>query len=106
MALIDRVNLANDGTFQARCLASASAAALAIINEAVGPSTPKRQQYAVAILGPQGHLFAPSIARAVAAANPALATAFVAGGQNAISDAQIDMAVASAWNALAGVVSL
>jgi hypothetical protein len=105
MALIDRVNLANDGVFQARCLASASAAALAIINEAVGPHTPRRQQYAVAVLGPQGHLFAPSIARAVAAANPALAETFASGGQAAIVDAQIDAAVASAWNALAGVVS-
>lgn len=91
---IDQANLANDPTFQNRTKEAFKVAAIAIYNELTTvPGHAVRAQFATRILNEQMNLI-PLIA-AVAAADLTLAAAS--------SDAQIESAVASIWNALAGV---
>lgn len=84
------------GAFQGRCVAAAVKAAVAIYNEAQGTAGhAARAALAVRVLNQPAN-YASTFAYAVA-----MDPTILAGG-TAPTDAQIDTALAAAWNALAG----
>ena len=96
MALHDQWNIATDDSFKRRVQIAMLNAAIAISSEAtVTPNHTNRANYAKAVLNDPEH-YMPLFSLAVTA-NDATLTA-------TSPDAAINAAVASVWNALAGVV--
>jgi len=100
----------DDAQYTSRCSAAVASAALAILGEAIGAmtqiQTDKRQALAARVLGEaSGSRLHQAFWRAALASVGMTGSTATDGAPGSISDAEIDTAVTSVWDDVAGVLT-